>query len=197
MHTDIYSLIEAAHQGDWSPLLRAAEQVPGKDWAEHARCAGHDTEMFVPLGDGPHEEPDEVKAKLTKAGISLTRPLSLCASCPSTVAARCLTESLRHDDEFGIRAGLLASERSPLRVAWQQRVDEEAISAALRGSTVALSKGERDAVVARYAADPSSDPAATARGLGVTREYLRKLVWRHRKRSVAKSSSSAPNTDAA
>lgn len=113
MHTDIYSLIEAAHQGDWPPLLRAAEQVPGKDWAEHARCAGHDAEMFVPLGDGPHEEPDEVKAKLTKAGISLARPLSLCASCPSTVAARCLTESLRHDDEFGIRAGLLASELPP------------------------------------------------------------------------------------
>lgn len=197
MNTDIHSLAEAACQGNWSPLLKAAKQAPGKNWAEHARCAGRDTEMFVPLGDGPHEEPDDVKEKLAKAGISLTRPLSLCASCPLAVAARCLTESLRHDDEFGIRAGLLASERSPLRVAWQQRVDEEAISAALRGSTAALSKGEREAVVARYASDPSSDPAAAARGLGVTREYLRKLAWRHRKRSATKSSSSVPGADAA
>lgn len=92
------------------------------------------------MGDGPREDPDIVKRKL---GISLNRPRNLCASCPLSVAARRLVESLRDDDEFGIRAGLLASERSPLRAAWQGRVNEEAVQAALHGSTAALSRLER------------------------------------------------------
>lgn len=193
MSTDIYSLTEAAYQGDWHPLVEAADQAPGKRWAEQAQCDGHDTDMFFPLADGPHGVPDEVKAKL---GSSLAHPLSLCASCPLTVAARCLVESLRYDEWFGIRAGLLASERSPLRTAWKERSDEEAVSNALRGATRALSKVERESAVARFVADPSLDPAIVARGLGVTRGYLQKLAWRYRQRT-ASDSSSEPDIDAA
>ncbi|MFF4500378.1 WhiB family transcriptional regulator [Streptomyces sp. NPDC001401] len=196
MSTDIYSLIEAAHHGDWSPLREEAKKAPGKHWAEDARCSNQDIDIFMPLGDGPHEDPDFVKHSL---GTSLNRPRNLCASCPLAVAARCLVESLRDDDEFGIRAGLLASERSALRAAWQQRVNERAVESALRGCTAALSKVERDAVIARFATDPSLDPAAVARGLGVTREYLLKLARRYRK--TYQSSPAAPfpavNADAA
>ncbi|AXG79067.1 WhiB family transcriptional regulator [Streptomyces paludis] len=188
MRTDIYSLIQDASQGNWSPLIKTARQIPGKHWAEEAQCDGHDTEMFVPPGDGPYEEPGEVRAKL---GVSLNRPLNLCAACPLAVAARCLVDSLQHDEEFGIRAGLLASERSALRSAWQQRVDDDAVSRALGGATAALGKVEREAVVARFAADPSLDPALVARGLGVTHAYLLKLARRHRKRSAPASSSAS------
>ncbi|MEV3853081.1 WhiB family transcriptional regulator [Streptomyces sp. NPDC050095] len=180
MSTDIYGLIEAAYQGDWSPLIEESRKAPGKHWAEEARCANQDINVFVPLGDGPHEDPDAVKDKL---GISLNRPRNFCASCPLAVAARCLVESLKDDDEFGIRAGLLASERSALRAAWQNRAQEEAVQAALQGSTATLSKVERNAVIARFAADPSLEPTAVARGLGVSHEYLLKLARRHRKNS--------------
>ncbi|WP_372488060.1 WhiB family transcriptional regulator [Streptomyces guryensis] len=187
MSTDIYSLIEAAHQGNWSPLTEEAKKAPGKHWAEDARCSNQDIDIFVPLGDGPRRNPDAVKHSL---GASLNRPRNLCASCPLAVAARCLVESLRDDDEFGIRAGLLASERSALRAAWQQRVNERAVESALQGCTTALSKVDRDAVIARFATDPSLDPAAVARGLGVTHEYLLKLARRYRKKS--QSSPAAP-----
>lgn len=180
MSTDIYSLIEAAHQGDWTPLIEESRKAPGKHWAEEAKCANQDIEIFVPLGDGPREDPDMVKDKL---GISLNRPRNLCASCPLAVAARCLVESLRDDDEFGIRAGLLASERSSLRAAWQQGANEEAVQGALQGRTAALSKVERAAVIARFAEDPSLEPAAVARGLGLTHETLLRLARRHRQKS--------------
>ncbi|MFF1420639.1 WhiB family transcriptional regulator [Streptomyces sp. NPDC058280] len=180
MSTDIYGLIGAAYQGDWSPLIRESEQIPGKHWAEQARCANYDTNIFVPLGDGPREDPEGVKDRL---GISLNRPLNLCASCPLAVAARCLVESLKDDDEFGIRAGLLASERTMLRAAWQQRIDEGAVQGALHGSTAALSKVERGVVIARFAADPSLEPTVVARGLGVSHDYLLKLARRYRQRS--------------
>ncbi|MEW1721585.1 WhiB family transcriptional regulator [Streptomyces sp. NPDC093109] len=204
MSTDIYGLIQGASQGDWRPLIEKARQVPGKHWAEDAQCDGHDTEMFVPPGDGPYEEPGEVRAKL---GVSLNRPLNLCAACPLAIAARCLVDSLQHDEEFGIRAGLLASERSALRSAWQQRMDDDAVSRALGGATAALGKVEREAVVARFAADTSLDPVLVARGLGVTHAYLLKLARRHRKRaaaapssasaSAASGSAAAPAADAA
>ncbi|MBT2405563.1 MULTISPECIES: WhiB family transcriptional regulator [unclassified Streptomyces] len=188
MSTEIYSLIKAAYQGDWSPLIEESRKAPGKHWAEEARCANQDIDIFVPLGDGPREDPEIVKDKL---GISLNRPRNLCASCPLAVAARCLVESLRDDDEFGIRAGLLASERSTIRTAWQQRANEEAVQGALQGSTAALSKVEREAVIARFAADPS-EPAAVARGLGVTHEYLLKLARRHRKKSQSTPAAPQP-----
>lgn len=179
MSTGISSLIEAAHQGDWSPLLEESSKAPGKHWAEEARCSNQEINMFVPLGDGPREDPEAVRNRL---GTSLNRPRNFCASCPLAVAARCLVESLREDDEFGIRAGLLASERSALRTAWQQRASEEAVESALQGCTAVLSKVERDAVIARFATDPALDPAAVARGLGVTHDYLLKLARRHRKK---------------
>ncbi|MFG3542091.1 WhiB family transcriptional regulator [Streptomyces clavifer] len=178
MSTDISSLIKAVHQGNWLPLLEESKKAPGKHWAESARCANQDINMFVPLADGPREDPDVVKAKL---GISLNRPRNFCASCPVAVAARCLVESLKDDDEYGIRGGLLASERSELRRAWQDRDTEKAVKGALRGCTSPLTKPARDAVIARFATDPSLDAAAVARGLGVTHEYLLKLARRYRK----------------
>ncbi|MBD2831774.1 WhiB family transcriptional regulator [Streptomyces pratensis] len=178
MSTDISGLIEAAHRGNWLPLIEESKKAPGKHWAEYARCANQDINIFVPLADGPREEPDAVKAKL---GVSLNRPRNLCASCPLAVAARCLVESLKDDDEYGIRGGLLASERAELRRAWQDRDIEKAVEGALRGCTAALTKPARDAVIARFATDPSLDSAAVARGLGVTHEYLLKLARRYRK----------------
>ncbi|MFD5253126.1 WhiB family transcriptional regulator [Streptomyces bobili] len=178
MSTDISGLIEAAHQGNWLPLIEESKKAPGKHWAEYARCANQDINIFVPLADGPREEPDTVKAKL---GVSLNRPRNLCASCPLAVAARCLVESLKDDDEYGIRGGLLASERAELRRAWQDRDIEKAVEGALRGCTAALTKPARDAVIARFATDPSLDAVAVARGLGVTHEYLLKLARRYRK----------------
>ncbi|MDJ0380799.1 WhiB family transcriptional regulator [Streptomyces sp. G-G2] len=178
MSTDISGLIEAAHRGNWLPLIEESKKAPGKHWAEYARCANQDINIFVPLPDGPREEPDAVKAKL---GVSLNRPRNLCASCPLAVAARCLVESLKDDDEYGIRGGLLASERAELRRAWQDRDIEKAVEGALRGCTAALTKPARDAVIARFATDPSLDAAAVARGLGVTHEYLLKLARRYRK----------------
>ncbi|ARF73753.1 hypothetical protein B7C62_16890 [Kitasatospora albolonga] len=178
MSTDISSLIEAAHQGNWLPLIEESKKAPGKHWAESARCMNQDINMFVPLVDGPREDPDLVKTKL---GISLNRPRNLCGSCPVAVAARCLVESLKDDDEYGIRGGLLASERSELRRAWQDRDTEQAVESALRGCTAPLTKPARDAVIARFATDPSLDAAAVARGLGVTHQYLLKLARRYRK----------------
>ncbi|MER6018738.1 MULTISPECIES: WhiB family transcriptional regulator [Streptomyces] len=178
MSTDIFSLIEAARQGNWLPLMEESKKAPGKHWAESARCGNQDINIFVPLTDGPREDPALVKAKL---GISLNRPRNLCASCPLAVAARCLVESLKDDDEYGIRGGLLASERSELRLAWQDRDIEKAVEAALRGCTAALTKPARYAVIARFATDSSLDAAAVARGLGVTHDYLLKLARRYRK----------------
>ncbi|MFH9467145.1 WhiB family transcriptional regulator [Streptomyces clavifer] len=178
MSTDISGLIEAAHRGNWLSLIEESKKAPGKHWAEYARCANQDINIFVPLADGPREEPDTVKAKL---GVSLNRPRNVCASCPLAVAARCLVESLKDDDEYGIRGGLLASERAELRRAWQDRDIEKAVEGALRGCTAALTKPARDAVIARFATDPSLDAAAVARGLGVTGEYLLKLARRYRK----------------
>ncbi|MFF7166842.1 WhiB family transcriptional regulator [Streptomyces sp. NPDC008086] len=188
MSTDIYELSEAARQGNWSPLLREAEKVPSKHWAEDANCAAEDTDTFLPFGDGPREDPEEVKEQL---GSELVRPLNLCNSCPLPIAARCLVDSIRHDDEWGIRAGLLASERSALRATWKDRVDEKAVQGALRGATAPLTKNERKAVIERFVADPALDPAAVARGLGITHEYLLKLAWRERQRSKQRASLSA------
>ncbi|MBD0688483.1 hypothetical protein BG452_04845 [Streptomyces sp. CBMA123] len=135
--------------------------------------------MFFPRGDGPQSEPVETVERL---GLSLVGPLNLCAACPLTTAARCLIEALRDDEEFGIRGGLIASERSALRSRWQQRADKGAVVRALRGSTAALSKAERNEVIARFATDPTSDAAAVARGLGITHEYLLKLARTYRQK---------------
>ncbi|MFI9327216.1 WhiB family transcriptional regulator [Kitasatospora sp. NPDC052868] len=179
MRTTISDLSEAALRGDWSPLIRESEKAQGKHWAENARCSGRDTDMFFPCGDSPQSDPIETVERL---GLSLIRPLNLCAACPLTTAARCLVESLRNDEEFGIRGGLIASERSALRASWQKRMDTNAVRRALRGSTAALSKAERNEVIARFAADPEMDAAAVARGLGITHDYLLKLARAHRQK---------------
>lgn len=178
MRTTISDLSEAAWRGNWDPLIRASEKAQGKHWAENAQCAGRDTNMFFPRGDGPQSEPVETVERL---GLSLVGPLNLCAACPLTTAARCLIEALR-DDEFGIRGGLIASERSALRSRWQQRADKGAVRRALRGSTAALSKAERHEVIARFATDPTIDAVAVARGLGITHEYLLKLARSYRQK---------------
>ncbi|MEU5545144.1 WhiB family transcriptional regulator [Streptomyces sioyaensis] len=95
-----------------------AKEAPVKHWAESARCAGRDSELFFPGSDAPWITPEEVQRR---QGIFLNRPLSLCADCPLAVAARCLVEALRQNDSYGIRGGLLASERPPLQHAWKQR----------------------------------------------------------------------------
>ncbi|MEU6295276.1 WhiB family transcriptional regulator [Streptomyces erythrochromogenes] len=179
MRTTISDLSEAASRGNWGPLIRESEKARGKHWAEDARCSGRDTDMFFPRGDGPQSEPMETVERL---GLSLVRPLNLCAACPLTTAARCLVESLRNDEEFGIRGGLIASERSALRASWQKRMDADAVTRALNGSTAALSKAERNEVIARFAADPAMDAGAVARGLGITHEYLLKLARAQRQK---------------
>ncbi|MFJ8385600.1 WhiB family transcriptional regulator [Streptomyces sp. NPDC094438] len=186
MSTSINAFIEAARHGNWGPLLGAAAEVPGKHWAEDARCSGQDTDLFTPLSDGPREDPDEVRHF---QGTALNRPLNFCASCPLAVAARCLVESLRLDDEYGIRAGLLASERSDLRNSWKLRIDAEAVSAVLRGVPVALSEAEREEVISRFAADPTMNATHVAWGLGIPRKYLWQLAREHNQ-----SSAPAPST---
>ncbi|GAA1219207.1 hypothetical protein GCM10009665_06570 [Kitasatospora nipponensis] len=195
MRTTISDLSEAALRGDWGPLIRESEKARGKHWAEDARCAGRDTNIFFPRGDGPQSEPVETVERL---GASLAGPLNLCAACPLTTAARCLIESLRDDEEFGIRGGLIASERSALRSGWQRRADKVAVARALRGSTAALSRAERNEVIARFATDPAMDAAAVARGLGITHEYLLKLARTYRqKRRTELAALSARRTHAA
>lgn len=191
MSPEIFSLVEAALDGDWSPLIEESKKAPGKYWAEDAQCCNKDVDLFVPPEDGLYEDPDAVKERI---GPALNRPLNLCASCPAPVAARCLIESLRDDEHFGIRAGLLSAERRPLRTAWRNRVDEEEVQAALRGATLPIGRATRNAVIARFAEDPALDPAPVARALGVSHEYLLKLVRRHKKadRAAPPSSSSQP-----
>ncbi|MEV0278604.1 WhiB family transcriptional regulator [Streptomyces sp. NPDC050610] len=187
MSTEIGELIQAAHGGDWSPLLKAASLESERHWAENAQCLGADPEIFSPLSDGPREIPETVRRF---QGISLNRPLNFCASCPVAVAARCLVESLRLNDEYGIRAGMLASERSPLRHAWQRRFDEEAVSAVLRGVPVTVNEGERAEVISRLAGDPTLNADHIARGLGIPRKYVWQLVRDHKKSSPPVASAS-------
>ncbi|MGW0856142.1 WhiB family transcriptional regulator [Streptomyces sp. NPDC002690] len=194
MRTTISDLAGAALRGDWDPLIWASEKSQGKHWAENAACVGRDTNMFFPRGDSPQSDPAEIAERL---GLSLVRPLNLCANCPLTTAARCLIDSIRNDETFGIRGGLMASERAALRSLWRQRTNRAAIERALRGSTATLSKAERSEVIARFATDPSIDAAAVARGLGVSHEYLLKLARIYREKCRTEMAAPPPSTDAA
>ncbi|MFF3157994.1 WhiB family transcriptional regulator [Streptomyces sp. NPDC057910] len=190
MNSGIRELVEAARDGNWNPLLGAAAQSGGERWAENARCSGQDPELFTPLSDGPREDPDEVRQF---QGIALNRPLNFCASCPLAVAAQCLVESLRLDDEYGIRAGLLASERLALRNAWKHRIDAEAVSAVLRGVPVVLNEVEREEVISRFAGDPTLNADHVAWGLGIPRKYLWQLARDHNQSSAPAPSSAIPS----
>lgn len=197
MSTDINTLSAAAFHGDWNPLFRESEKARGKHWAKEASCANRDIDdAFFPKGDGPREDLHEAAERLA---LSIVRPMNLCASCPLHVAARCLVDSIEHDDEWGIRGVLLASESSQLRLAWRQRVDDRVVERALRGATAPLSKGEREAIITRFAEDSSAlDAVTVARALGITRDYFLKLAWRARKKAPpADSPPQAPSIDAA
>ncbi|WP_224059164.1 WhiB family transcriptional regulator [Streptomyces kanamyceticus] len=192
MASSIGVAVQAAREGNWTPLVEAAADAPGKNWAEKAQCSGRMADTFFPTAEHPWSDPDQVRHA---QGIALNAPLKLCATCPLAVAARCLVESLRSDDEYGIRAGLLASERSELRRSWKQRLDSTAISAALRGVTTLLSAHERQEVVARFAADPMIGADRVARGLGVPSKYLWQLAREHKQR-YAPATSPAPTSPA-
>ncbi|MFE4633109.1 WhiB family transcriptional regulator [Streptomyces sp. NPDC056773] len=159
---------------------------------ERARCAGQDPELFMPSSDGPHEDP--VEARLL-SGPTLNRALNFCAACPLPVAARCLLESLEQGTHYGIRGGLLASERRLLRTSWSSRLRDEAVSATLQGAVMALSPAERREVVRRFAVDQAHDDSVVARGLGIPRSSLVRLAWLARK--ADRASSSPPDADAA
>ena len=200
MTPDMTVIVDSALRGDWTLLLETASHTEEKNWAEKARCAGQVTDIFLPPSDGPREDAEEVRRK---EGEALDFALGFCAACPVSVAARCLLEALRQDEEYGIRAGLLACERAELRDAWKRRVDTEAVSAALRGVTTLLSRQEREEVVARFANEQGLDADRVAQGLGVSRKYLWQLVREYRQRvrqgvtSASASERGASRSDAA
>ncbi|WP_228388836.1 WhiB family transcriptional regulator [Streptomyces jumonjinensis] len=166
--------------------------APGKHWADGARCVGENPEFFVLPSDDMTQNPDYVRHA---EGEAARRSLRICSACPLPVAARCLVDSLKHDERHGIRAGLLAAEREGLRKAWSRRIDPAAVSAVLSGTYKPLGKHERREVIARFAGDRSLDPEVVARGLGVPRDYLLKLARMHRKKhgmEVPSSVSSSP-----
>ncbi|MFC7928734.1 WhiB family transcriptional regulator [Streptomyces cinereoruber] len=182
MNNEIDHLVESGMHGDWDPLLKAAAPVSTATWMATARCAGQDTEAFFPESEHPWSDPEQVRRT---QGISLNRPLNFCADCPLAAKARCLVESLRHGDQYGIRAGLLASERAELLEAWKDRVDETAVSTALRGVPVLLSAAERDTVIAAVAEDANVNPERARQGLGIDRKYLWQLVRGYKQRTAA------------
>ncbi|MCC3767684.1 WhiB family transcriptional regulator [Streptomyces sp. UNOC14_S4] len=184
-------LVKTALNGDWAPLLEAAANMPGKHWAEDARCADKKIGAFFPHTDVPWADPDQVRRS---QGIALNRPLNLCAACPLATAARCLVESLRHGDEYGIRGGLLASERQNLLRSWNNRIDAESVAAVLRGVPTVLGTREREEVISRFAADPTMDANRVARGLGIPTKYLRQLTREYQQRRRPAASSSAPSS---
>lgn len=182
MLAEIDAIVEAARNGEWSPLLNAAGDTHSKEWAEQAACADEETELFFPQGDAPGKSPDVVRG--ARKG-ELIRPLLFCSHCPTPVAARCLLEALELDADYGIRAGLLASERTELHHAWNNHVDGDRVSAALRGSTVALTDAEEREIVTKLSNDPSLSRKQAARAMGIKYSYLMQLIRDERKRQFS------------
>lgn len=187
----IKSLASAAQNGNWDPLTTEATKLPGKYWMEGARCIGQNPELFMPPQDGPHEDPRDVRRS---GGPALDRVLSLCGACPPPVAARCLVDSLQQGDHYGIRGGLLASERRSLRSSWSSRLRDDVVRAVLRGAVVRHSQTERREVIRRFAADTTIEADDVARGLGVSRGLLIRLAWQARNSS--RRASAPPDADA-
>ncbi|MFD0279809.1 WhiB family transcriptional regulator [Kitasatospora sp. NPDC127111] len=100
-------------------------------WVQRAACAGTlAPDRFYPLPD-QSEETQAAKA--------------VCGSCP--VSDECLTEALETNDRYGIRGGLVESERIVLhRLSTVGRWEEERVVAALNGRPVHLSRQERHSV---------------------------------------------------
>ncbi|MFD0416832.1 WhiB family transcriptional regulator [Streptomyces sp. NPDC127108] len=169
------SAVQSALIGDWTPLLKAAG-TSGKEWADNAPCANYNSDLFFPEVEYPWSDPEQVRRD---HGSALREPLSACAACPLSVSARCLVESLRHEDRYGIRAGLLASERPALLTAWKSRIDHEAVSAVLRGVPATITRLEREEVLSLLSADRSLNLDAAARGLAISGKYLSQLLRDH------------------
>ncbi|MEU4205332.1 WhiB family transcriptional regulator [Streptomyces sp. NPDC026294] len=194
MLTEIDVIVDAARNGQWSPLLDAAGHAHSKEWAGQAACASEEPEQFFPQGDAPGKSPDVVRG--ARKG-ELIRPLLLCAHCPTPVAARCLLEALELGSEYGIRAGLLASERTDIHHAWNNRVDAEKISAALRGNTAALSPAEESELVTTLSNDPQLSRKHAARAMGIKYSYLMQLIRDERKRQAPPRTTDGPHSIAA
>ncbi|MEU7230066.1 WhiB family transcriptional regulator [Streptomyces chrestomyceticus] len=194
MLSEIDAIVDAARDGEWSPLLDAAGQVHSKEWAEQAACAGEETELFFPQGDAPGKAPDVVRG--VRKG-ELIRPLLFCAHCPVPVAARCLLEALELDADHGIRAGLLASERTELHHGWNNRVDVDRVSAALRGNTVSLTDAEEREIVTKLSNNPSLSRKHAARAMGIKYSYLMQLIRDERKRQFPSRATESSHSIAA
>ncbi|MGA4842151.1 WhiB family transcriptional regulator [Streptomyces sp. G45] len=173
------SAVKSALNDNWTPLLDATEEAKGKRWTDNAPCAEFRTDLFFPEVEHPWSDPDQIRRD---HGSSLREPFNACARCPFPVSARCLVEALRHEDKYGIRAGLLSSERAPLLTAWKARIDSAAVSTALRGVPTTLTTLEREEAISRLASDPSLDPAVAARGLGMSSKYVFQLLRDHHQR---------------
>ncbi|MFI5803376.1 WhiB family transcriptional regulator [Streptomyces sp. NPDC051561] len=166
-------------------MILTALDADSRNWAEDAACTGSKTEDFFPAGDGFDRSPAAVKSRAADEGTPLQRSLNACARCPLATQARCLIEALELGTEYGIRAGLLASEREDLHKGWDQRIREESVSNALSGVPSGLSAAEFKEAISRFANDQSAyDKDQAARGLGLSRKYLLKLA-RNERRSVA------------
>ncbi|MGW2397130.1 WhiB family transcriptional regulator [Kitasatospora sp. NPDC001664] len=100
-------------------------------WVQRAACAGTGApDSFYPLPD---------QAEETRAA------RALCGSCP--VSDECLTEALETNDRYGIRGGLVESERIVLhRLSTVGRWEEDRVVAALNGRPVHLSRQEKYSV---------------------------------------------------
>ncbi|GAA3162204.1 MULTISPECIES: WhiB family transcriptional regulator [Streptomyces] len=109
-------VVDSALFGDWEPLLNAAEGTPREKWGERAQCSASEPDQFFLDSDTPWVSPVEVRIK---EKFALSAPMRVCRECPFSVSARCLVEALRQGDAFGIRGGLLASERSSLQRMWK------------------------------------------------------------------------------
>ncbi|MEU8887281.1 WhiB family transcriptional regulator [Streptomyces sp. NPDC048442] len=183
MTRQIAPLLASARSGDWNPLVLTALETESRHWTDAAACSGRATEDFFPAGDAFDRNPTVVKSRAEEAGNSLQRSLNTCARCPLATQARCLVEALEQEAEYGVRAGLLASEREDLHMGWKRRVRDRAVTNALNGVSSALSQAEFKEAISRFARSQGAhDAERTARGLGITRSYLLQLVRNERKK---------------
>lgn len=184
MTRQIAPLVASARSGDWNPLVLASLETESRHWTDSAACAGRRTEDFFPDGDAFDRNPTVVKTRAQEAGNLLQRSLNTCARCPLATQARCLLEALEQEAAYGVRAGLLASEREDLHMGWKRRVRDRAVLSALNGVSTSLSQAEFKEAISRFARSQNTYEAnRTARGLGISRSYLLQLVRHERKKS--------------
>ncbi|MCG6497035.1 MULTISPECIES: WhiB family transcriptional regulator [unclassified Kitasatospora] len=136
-----------------STITSIATRRRDNTWVQRAACAGTAApDCFYPLPDQA-EETEAAKA--------------LCAGCP--VSEECLTEALETNDRYGIRGGLVESERIVLHRLGKVRWEEERVVAALNGRPVSLSPQEKHSVSV-VAAILDLDPRIWAPVLGIGRK---------------------------